>query len=150
MLQDENDTAGLETISALLKGMEEHHERLVVIFSGDTKGMRRLIESYPGLLARFEKEVEFENYTSDNLMEIWEKRIAKDFVTIDHNGYKLIYQFFHTSAFQDKFEFLNAHSVCKIYDKAVKVHAENAARAGYSTNLLTESEIRQAIEYFEK
>lgn len=57
--------------------MEDHRERLVVIVAGYTDEMKIFIDSNPGLKNRFNKFVEFKDYSVDELLQIF-KNFCKD------------------------------------------------------------------------
>ena len=62
---------GSEAIETLLKGMEDYRESLVVIAAGYEDEMNKFIHANPGLESRFNRVIHFDDYTPDQLMEIF-------------------------------------------------------------------------------
>jgi hypothetical protein len=62
---------GREAIDTLVKLMEDHRANLVVIVAGYPTEMKRFIESNPGLRSRFGKYLHFDDYSSEELAEIF-------------------------------------------------------------------------------
>ena len=62
---------GFEAIATLLKRMEDNRDRLVVILAGYGNEMETFIKSNPGLRSRFNRYIHFEDYTAEELYQIF-------------------------------------------------------------------------------
>lgn len=62
---------GLEAVATLLKMMEDHRDDVVVIVAGYHREMQRFLESNPGLASRFPKLLSFNEYDTDQLVNIF-------------------------------------------------------------------------------
>ena len=70
LCQDENDKAGKEIVDALLKGIEDNRDDLVVILAGYSKEMEEFLETNSGLKSRFPNIIDFPDYTGEELLAI--------------------------------------------------------------------------------
>jgi SpoVK/Ycf46/Vps4 family AAA+-type ATPase len=68
---------GREAIDTVVKFMEDHRDDLAVIAAGYPIEMESLIDANPGLKSRFTRTISFPDYTTDELVEIFE-RMSKD------------------------------------------------------------------------
>ena len=73
---------GREAIDTLLKMMEDNRDDLIVVVAGYTDKMSAFLQTNPGLRSRFNKYLEFEDYTPQQLVEIFE-------LFCKNGGYKL-------------------------------------------------------------
>lgn len=82
LCRDKNDVFGLEAIDALVKGIEDHRDNLIVILAGYSDEMAEFLKTNSGLKSRFPNVIDFEDYTPDEMYEI-----AK--VTAKGKGYRI-------------------------------------------------------------
>src|SRR3954453_19362051 len=68
---------GPEAVEVLLKRMEDHRHRLVVIVAGYPRLMESFLLSNPGLRSRFAREVRFPDYSTDELEAIFTNIVAQ-------------------------------------------------------------------------
>lgn len=74
---------GREAIDTLVDEMPKHGDNLVVVMAGYEAPMRRLIESNPGLNSRIKRTIQFEDYSTDQLVEIAKTYAGKFGYTYD-------------------------------------------------------------------
>ena len=70
--QNYSNDFGQECIDTILKAMEDNRDDLIVIVAGYPDLMQEFIKSNPGLQSRFNKYLTFDDYTPDELVEIFQ------------------------------------------------------------------------------
>jgi stage V sporulation protein K len=74
---------GPEAIEVLLKRMEDHRHRLVVIVAGYPRLMESFLLSNPGLRSRFAREITFPDYSVDALQAIFNQMLVQHEYTLE-------------------------------------------------------------------
>jgi SpoVK/Ycf46/Vps4 family AAA+-type ATPase len=67
-----DNSQGTEAMGVLLRMMENYRDDLVVIVAGYPREMASFLSSNPGLKSRFPRTIHFDNYTVDELVQIFE------------------------------------------------------------------------------
>jgi stage V sporulation protein K len=74
---------GPEAVEILLKRMEDHRHRLVVIVAGYPRLMETFLSSNPGLRSRFAREITFPDYSTDELEAIFLTIVEQNEYTLE-------------------------------------------------------------------
>ena len=67
---DHSDSYGRECLTELTKALEDYRDDLVVIVAGYTEPMNKFFASNPGLKSRFNTFIEFNDYSTEELLSI--------------------------------------------------------------------------------
>ena len=106
---------GQEAIDTILKAMEDHRDDLVVIVAGYTDLMDRFIHSNPGLESRFNRFLLFEDYTSDEMLDIFKMQCKKGCYQLSDGVEELVRDYI-TEENGDPETFGNARGVRNIFE----------------------------------
>ena len=140
------DPYGQEAVDTLLKLMEDHRERLVVIFAGYQDPMRRFMDSNPGLRSRISKNILFPNYTEDELFDIFELLVETSHLRLTpeakHEARKVIAQMARDA---DE-NFGNAREVRQFFEALQPIQAERIAEETEDLDTLTDEELMTISE----
>lgn len=103
LLNEGTKTYGQEAIDTLLKAMEDHRDDLMVIVAGYPKPMEQFINSNDGLKSRFRTYIDFEDYTPEELLEIFEKTAQKKCMIIGADVKKTALDYFNVKVHEEGF-----------------------------------------------
>jgi type VII secretion ATPase EccA len=117
---------GGEAIETLLKRMEDHRHRLVVIVAGYPALMQRFLSSNPGLRSRFAREIEFADYSPGELLEITKKFAAENQYTIADDAMAALGHVFEQVGRDEAFG--NARYARTLFEQALNQQALRLAR----------------------
>lgn len=126
-LSKKDDTFGEEAIDTLLKAMEDRRDDFVVIVAGYTDPMKKFIESNPGLKSRFNKYIEFPDYTVDELMSIFEMNCRKYDYVIEEDAKKHVRELISLKKLEQRENFANAREVRNLFEKIITKQARRVA-----------------------
>ena len=135
------DSYGPEAVATLLKRMEDDRNRLVVILAGYSGPMKTFIESNPGLRSRFNRYIHFEDYSAEELLDIFKIIASKyDYLLDSAAELKLSKLFDQAVAGKDE-HFGNGRFVRNIFEKVM----ENQASRLASSIDITEDKLRTIL-----
>lgn len=124
----ENDFGG-EAIDTLVKRMEDHRDRLLIIVAGYPNEMEEFIETNPGLRSRFSTYVHFPNYTPEELVQILEIFCRKNQYKLSEEAKRKVAQIFEKALSEDEHNFGNGRYVRNLFEQALRNQALRLALA---------------------
>jgi SpoVK/Ycf46/Vps4 family AAA+-type ATPase len=117
---------GREAIDTLVKLMEDRRDELVVVVAGYSPQMRTFLAANPGLDSRFSKTVEFESYSSDELVTIVERLCRKHHYALEYETQEALRQHFDTLPRTETFG--NARAARQVFENMLGRQAYRLAR----------------------
>jgi len=118
---------GQEAVEVLLKNMEDHRDDLIVIVAGYTDLMGDFIHSNPGLESRFNKYFYFEDYTGEQMFEIFKSMCKKNGYALDQEAERYAKDFL-TEMYENRDEnFGNARDVRNFFERSVSCQSDRVA-----------------------
>ena len=122
----ENDY-GQEAIDTLLKRMEDDRNRLVVIIAGYTEEIKNFVNSNPGLSSRFNRYIEFPDYTEDELSEIFKSLLSKYDYTMEYDAEVAMKKCIAAAVREKDNRFGNGRYVRNLFEKVIERQANRLA-----------------------
>ena len=121
----ENDF-GQEAINTVLKSMEDHRDDLVVIVAGYDGLMDDFIHSNPGLESRFNRFLHFDDYTLDEMVQIFDMRCRQGCYELTEEARPLLREFIQL-ANTNSISFGNGRGVRNLFEQILVVQANRLA-----------------------
>lgn len=115
--EDGSNDYGKEAIDTLVKGMEDYRDDLVVIVAGYVDEMQKFIAMNPGLRSRFNKYINFENYSANEMLDIFKLSCERTKFILSTEAEMVALAYFEQN--QDDPTFGNARGVRNFFDKIV-------------------------------
>lgn len=130
---------GQEAISTILKRMEDYRDRLVVIVAGYKDEMQRFIDSNPGLQSRFNRYIDFPDYTGMELVDIFKMYMKKNQYTLAEDAEEFLKEQFEYAVDHKDRNFGNARFARNVFEKSIQQQANRlAGQTTLSKSQLTE------------
>lgn len=107
---------GDEAINTIVQEMENHRDDVIVIFAGYPDKMKHFLDRNPGLLSRIAFQVEFEDYSTEELCEIAQLMLKKKQMRITDQAMKKLRQIFESV--RESNDFGNGRFVRKTIEEA--------------------------------
>lgn len=112
-----------ECIAELIKQMEDNRDKLIVIFAGYTKEMQGLIESNAGFASRIGKVIEFEDYSTEQLTDMFVRIVYKNGMRISEEAKTAVIR--NIEQAKQLPNFGNGRYIRNLYENVIMEHAKN-------------------------
>ena len=130
---------GGEAIATLIKAMEDHKDEFVVIFAGYEKEMGEFLELNSGIASRIGYTFNFEDYTAEELTEIFKLKMKGNGLTCTEEALanvKTLMQYFVSVP-----NFGNGRFAERVVNVVVELHADRLAEHGGDLLMVTPEDI---------
>ena len=144
----ENDF-GYEAVDTLIKAMEDYRDDLIVIVAGYPDKMEEFLRSNPGLQSRFNKYINFDDYTPEELLEIFVKMCEKNGYKATEGAIEKIQQILSLLHETRSDSFANARTVRNLFEKLLTVQADRLADFETVSNEDLETILEEDIDKIE-
>ena len=118
---------GQEAIDTILKEMEDNRDSFVVIVAGYPKPMKKFLESNPGLKSRFNKNIFFEDYSEDELFEIFYLSCNKYGMLLTEEAKNVLKNYLHKLCQNKPENFANGREMRNIFEQIYTNQANRIA-----------------------
>ncbi len=123
----ENDF-GYEAVDTLLKAMEDHRDDLIVIVAGYPDLMEEFLESNPGLQSRFNKYINFDDYSPEELLDIFKRMCEKNGYKPEDSAIEKVKEILVQLHESRSDSFANARTVRNLFEKLLTIQADRLAQ----------------------
>ena len=118
---------GREAVDTLVKMMEDHRDELVVVVAGYAPQMRNFLAANPGLESRFTKVIEFESYSSPELVTIVERLCRSNHYALEYETQEALRKLFETMPRTETFG--NARAARQVFEEMLGRQAYRLAQS---------------------
>ncbi len=119
---------GTEAVDALVKLMEDNRDNLVIIVAGYTEEMKTFLKSNTGLVSRFNKFINFPDYTKEELVSILSVMAGKAGLEIEEGAKVKVLELLNKMKASQWKNFGNARGIRNLFEKFVMNQANRLVK----------------------
>lgn len=116
LVHDDRDTFGAESLTTLVKAMEDNHDSFVVIFAGYEREIGEFLKTNSGMKSRLQM-IHFDDYNTDELLQIFMHIAENAGFSVTEAAQKVLLRSFETI---DKIDFGNGRGVRNLFNASKK------------------------------
>lgn len=137
LVGDNGDDFGKEALAALIKRMEDDRSRLIIILAGYTEEMKKFISINPGLNSRFNRFIEFADYSPNELAEIFKVNCNRLDYILTNKAEEKLNEIVTEAYIERNRTFGNGRFARNLFEKAIENQANRIAELSFlDRNLL--------------
>ena len=136
---EKSDSYGRECLTELTKALEDYRDDLVVIVAGYDDLMKKFFESNPGLKSRFNYFINFEDYSVNQMFEIFLSYCKNEDYILEESAADKLKKFLEKQSDISENKNANGRFVRNVFDKIVMNQAKRLSKLSLVTkeNYLT-------------
>ena len=143
----EGEDFGQEAVDTILKRMEDNRQDFIVIVAGYTDEMREFINSNPGLKSRFNKFIEFPDYSGEEMIKIFDLMCVSQDYVLNKEATDYVAEHLRDLAENHEEHFANARGVRNYFERCIERQATRVVSEPNSdANSLTTFKLPDVIE----
>ena len=130
---DKSDSYGRECLTELTKALEDYRDDLVVIVAGYDELMKKFFESNPGLKSRFNYFIEFEDYTVNQMFEIFLSYCKNEDYILQESAAEKLKKYLDKQSEDSENKNSNGRFVRNVFDKIIMNQAKRLSNLSLPT-----------------
>lgn len=130
---DKSDSYGRECLTELTKALEDYRDDLVVIVAGYDELMKKFFESNPGLKSRFNYFITFEDYTVDQMFDIFLSYCKNEEYILHDSAKEKLKKYLELHSSNPENKNANGRFVRNVFDRIIMNQARRLATQSFVT-----------------
>ena len=141
LMSSDLDSFGREAVDTLLKRLEDDRGKFVCILAGYPAEMDKFLDTNPGLRSRFPDTIRFDDYTANELYEIFKRLCDEKKFTMNPQTQEGARMFFERMYAQRTKDFGNARDVRRAFDNAVAAQSKRLMQEIADSTMFTSEQM---------